>query len=124
MNEHMNQPNQTNPQDAKNRIVEELEVAGNQLKDRVTELIEQGNIRRLIIRNQEGRTLLEIPLTVGAVAGGALLFFNPLLTGLAAIGAMVAKLKIEIVREEPEGMIEDVENAAKDVKRKVEDIVD
>jgi len=119
MTDHMNQPRQ--PEQPKSRIVEELEVAGNQLKDRVTELIEQGNIRRLIIRSQEGRTLLEIPLTVGAVAGGALLFFNPLLTGLAAIGAMVARLKIEIVREEPEGSSDDADKAAPDAKRKAED---
>lgn len=78
---------------------EELEVAGNQLVERIRELIGEGNIRRLIIRDQEGRTLLEIPLTIGAVAGGALLIFYPLLAGLAAIGGLLAKVRIEIVRE-------------------------
>lgn len=78
---------------------EELEVAGSQLVERIKELIQEGNVRRLIIRDQEGRTLLEIPLTIGAVAGGALLVFYPLLAGLAVIGGLVAKVRVEIVRE-------------------------
>lgn len=98
----------------KSKFVEELEVAGSQLVERVKELIEQGNIRRLIIRNQEGKTLLEIPLTVGVVAGGAIAVFWPVLAALGVIGGIVAKLKIEIVREEPD--------VVEDVKRKVEDL--
>ncbi|MBK8025319.1 MAG: DUF4342 domain-containing protein [Chloroflexi bacterium] len=82
---------------------EELEVTGNQLVERIKELIEQGNVRRLIIRDQEGRTLLEIPLTIGAVAGGALIVFYPLLAGLAVVGGLLAKLRIEIVREISDG---------------------
>ncbi len=103
---------------------EELEVAGSQLVERVRELIEEGNVRRLIIRNQEGRTLLEIPLTFGAVASGALLLFYPVLAGLAAIGALVARLKIEIVREEPGAIEQDVKEVVRSAKKKVEDVVD
>ncbi|NUQ06075.1 MAG: DUF4342 domain-containing protein [Anaerolineae bacterium] len=84
---------------SKKTFTEELEVTGNQLVERIKELIEQGNVRRLIIRDQEGRTLLEIPLTIGAVASGALLFFYPLLAGLAVVGGLLAKLRVEIVRE-------------------------
>jgi hypothetical protein len=102
------------PDGQKSKLVEELEVAGSQLVERVKELIEQGNIRRLIIRNQEGRTLLEIPLTVGVVAGGAIAVFWPVLAALGVIGGIVAKLKIEIVREDPD--------VVEDVKRKVEDL--
>ncbi|MFN8560503.1 MAG: DUF4342 domain-containing protein [Anaerolineae bacterium] len=77
--------NQITPKESQGRTFnEELEVAGNQLVERVKELIEEGNVRRLIIRNPEGRTLLEIPLTFGAVAGGALvIFFGPVLAALA-----------------------------------------
>src|SRR4051812_44187519 len=100
----MNNDNQITPQDdgqgEKRNFNEELEVAGSQLVERVKELIEEGNVRRLIIRNPEGRTLIEIPLTFGAVAGGALLIFYPVLAGLAAIGGLLAHIKIEIVREE------------------------
>lgn len=104
------------PEGQKSKFVEELEVAGNQLVERVKELIEQGNIRRLIIRNQEGKTLLEIPLTVGVVAGGALAVFWPVLAALGVIGGVVAKLKIEIVREEPD--------VIEETKQKVEDLVE
>ncbi len=95
-------------------FTEQLEVAGNQLVDRVKDLIEQGNVRRLIIRTPEGRTMLEVPLTIGAVAGGALLFFNPLLAGLGAMAALLTRVTIEIVREEPSA-------TAEDIKKKVED---
>jgi hypothetical protein len=95
---------------------EELEVAGNQLVERVRELIEEGNVRRLIIRNQDGRTLLEIPLTFGVVAGGALLVFYPLLAGLAAIGGLVTRLRIEVVREEPGATVQDVKEKVDDVR--------
>lgn len=120
-----NQDNQMTPQDPQEghrTFNEELEVAGNQLVDRVRELIEEGNVRRLIIRNPEGRALLEIPLTIGAVAGGALVFWNPVFVGLAALGALLARIKIEIVRDEPEALEQDVKEAGRSVKKKVEDV--
>lgn len=119
MSDNDNQITPKEPQEQGRTFNEELEVAGNQLVERVKELIEEGNIRRLIIRNPEGRTLLEIPLTFGAVAGGAIvIFFGPVLAALAVIGALVARIKIEIVRDEPT-MIEQEVNEA---KRKIEDI--
>ncbi len=123
-----NNDNQITPKESQNgqrTFNEELEVAGNQLVERVRELIEEGNVRRLIIRNPEGRTLLEIPLTVGAVAGGALMIMlGPVLAALAVIGALVARLKIEIVRDEPEALEQDVKEAVSRVKKKVEDVTD
>lgn len=110
MSEEKNKNNSL-PEDKK-PFNEELEVAGSQLVEQVRNLIEQGNIRRLIIRDQENRVLLEIPLTIGAVAGGALLMFYPLLAGLAVVGGLVAKLRIEIVRvlddevSTPEALVE------------------
>lgn len=109
-----------NPQDRRN-FSEELEVAGSQLVERVKELIEQGNVRRLIIRNPEGRTLVEIPLTIGAVAGGALLLLYPVLAGLAVIGGLLARVKIEIEREEPDAMMQDVKNTVEDAKKNISD---
>lgn len=107
---------QENRNNDKKTMTEELEVMGSQLVDRVKELIEQGNVRRLIIRDQNSRTLLEIPLTVGVVAGGALAVFWPLLAGLAVVGGIVARLKIEVVRENPD--------VVEETKKKVEEIVD
>lgn len=100
-------------------INEQLEVAGNQLVERVRQLIDEGNVRRLIIRNQDGRTLLEIPLTAGVAVGGAVFWLNPLLAGLGAIAALLARVSIEIVREEPEATMHDIEQSAQDVKNRL-----
>lgn len=100
---------------------EELEVTGSQLVERVRELIEEGTARRLIIRNAEGRTLLEIPLSFGAVASGALLLFNPVLAGLTAMGALVAQVKIEIIRQEPDAIEQDVKEGARNAQNKPDD---
>ena len=64
---------------------EEFEVNGDELLAKIKELAHQGNIRRVIIRNEEGRNLIDVPLTFGIV--GALL-----LPQLAAIGAIAALL--------------------------------
>lgn len=64
---------------------EEFQVRGEELVAKIKELIHQGNIRRVIIKNESGRTLIDIPLTFGVV--GALL-----VPQLAAIGAIAALL--------------------------------
>jgi hypothetical protein len=64
---------------------EEFQVRGEELVAKIKELIHQGNIRRVIIKNENGRTLIDIPLTIGVV--GALL-----VPQLAAIGAIAALL--------------------------------
>ncbi|MBZ0277167.1 MAG: DUF4342 domain-containing protein [Anaerolineae bacterium] len=86
----------------KKTISEELEVAGNQLVDRVQDLVKQGNVRRIIIKNPEDDVLLEMSLTMGAVAGGVLALGAPWLAALGAVAALIARVKIEIVREEVE----------------------
>ncbi len=100
---------------------EQFEVAGNQLVDRVRALVDEGNVRRLIIRNQDGRTLLEIPLTAGVAVGGAVLWLNPVLAGLGAIAALLARVTLEIIREEPDTIVQDIKQKAKSVKNDVEE---
>jgi hypothetical protein len=80
--------------------VEEFSISGDDLVTKVRELIHQGNIRRIIIKNEEGRPLIEIPLTIGVVGGviGATVF--PIVAALGAIGALVAHLKIAIEKVE------------------------
>jgi hypothetical protein len=85
-------------EEKKETWVEEIEVAGNDLIARVKELIEQGNVRRLIIRKGDGEILMEVPLTASVVAGGAALVFAPLFAALGAFAAFVAQVKIEVVR--------------------------
>lgn len=119
----MNNMQQPNNQEPSNRnFSEELEVAGSQLVDRVKELIEEGNVRRLIIRNPDGRTLVEIPLTVGAGVGAALLLWlGPVIASVAVIGALIARVKIEVVREEPAATVNDVKNKVEDASKNLSD---
>src|SRR5437764_9439992 len=77
------------------RYQEELQVMGEQLLSRVKELIHEGNVRRIIIK-QEGHTLMEIPLTVGVVG----VLVAPTLAAIGALGALIAQCSIEIVRSE------------------------
>jgi hypothetical protein len=77
---------------------EEIQTTGEELVAKVKELVHEGNIRRLIIKNEEGKTLIEIPLTLGVV--GALLL--PVLAAVGAIAALVADctIVVEKVAEE------------------------
>lgn len=77
---------------------EEIEVAGSELVDRVKELVKAGNVRKVILRNPDGKLLLEIPLTAGAVAGGVVVLVAPVLAALGAMAALLARVKVEVVR--------------------------
>ena len=63
--------------------VEEYSVNGEMLVSKIKEIIRQGNIRMIIIKNEEGKTLVEIPLTIGVIG-------TVLLPVWAAIGAIAA----------------------------------
>ena len=71
---------------------EQHRVDGPRLLAKVKELIHEGNIRRITIKNDEGRTLLEIPLTVGVV--GAMLV--PVFVAVGAIAALAADYTLEV----------------------------
>jgi len=87
---------QTDPNMEQGRdLREELPVLGEQLLSRVLELIHEGNVRRIIIK-QEGHTLVEIPLTIGLV--GAVV--APMWAAIGAIGALLAQCSIEVVRSD------------------------
>ncbi len=73
--------------------IEVYQIQANQLVERVKELVAEGNASRIIIKH-DGRTIVEIPVTVGVV--GALL--APELAVLGAIAAAVSRCTIEIVR--------------------------
>ena len=63
-------------------------------------IVQEGNVRRLIVKKPNGDALLEVPLTAGAVVGGALVMMTPVLAALGALAALVAEVKVEIVRSE------------------------
>jgi len=78
---------------------EEFSLNGGEIIDKIKELIHQGNIRRIIIKNEDGRTIVEIPLTLGVV-GAAL---APILAAVGAIAALVTKMTIVVEKIDDEG---------------------
>ncbi|MEM1055097.1 MAG: DUF4342 domain-containing protein [Bacteroidota bacterium] len=103
--------------------VEEIKVASNQLVDKVRELIEEGNVRRISIRKGD-KTLFEIPLTVGAGFGAAAILLNPMLAAVGAAAALVADFTLEVERD-PEAVAElAAERAAEDADEHVANVND
>ncbi len=77
----------------------EFHVKSEELIAKIKELIHEGNVRRIIIKDEQGKVFFEIPVTFGLI--GALL--APTLAAVGGIAAMVANFKIEVIRtEEPE----------------------
>ena len=75
---------------------EEHTVTGEGLLARIKELVREGNARRIIIKNEQGHTLIEIPLTLGVV--GAVL--TPVWVAVGAIAALAAHFTIVVERAE------------------------
>jgi hypothetical protein len=82
---------------------EDVEIAANELVDRVKELIKEGNVRRLIIKSSNDNVLLEVPLTAGVAVGTAATIINPVIAALGAFAALLVRVKIEIVRVDDGG---------------------
>ena len=76
---------------------EEHKVSGEKLVDRVKELVREGNARRIIVKNAEGHTLMEIPLTVG-IAGA---MFLPVLVALGSIAALASHYTLVVEKKDP-----------------------
>ncbi len=75
---------------------EEYTVSGNNLVDRVKELLHEGNVTRIIVKDEKDSTLLEIPATVGVI--GAV--FAPWLAALGVVAALATKCRIVVERRE------------------------
>ncbi|MEG4520184.1 MULTISPECIES: DUF4342 domain-containing protein [unclassified Microcoleus] len=80
--------------------VEEFKISGDSLIGKVKELIQQGKLRRLVIKNSQGRTLADIPLMAGLVGGVAGSVVFPIAAVLATVGAVVAHVTVAIERQE------------------------
>ncbi len=75
---------------------EEFKVSGEAVIGKIKELVHEGNVRRIIIKNEQGQTLVEIPLSLGVV--GAVLV--PVWAAIGAIAALAANLTIVIEKVE------------------------
>lgn len=75
---------------------EEFKVDGDKLIAEIKRILHEGNVRRIIVKNDKGETLIEVPLTIGVV--GAI--FLPVWAALGAIAALVANFTIVVERVE------------------------
>jgi CBS domain-containing protein len=75
---------------------EEFTVSGNNLVDRVRELLHETNVTRVIVKDEGGKTLLEIPATVGVVG----VVLAPWLAALGVVAALVTKCNIIVERRD------------------------
>jgi hypothetical protein len=76
---------------------EEFSVNGEEILAKIKQLIQEGNIHRIIIRDRQGRTYMELPLTIG-VAGTIL---APALAGIGALAALLNEATIVVEKVEP-----------------------
>jgi hypothetical protein len=72
--------------------VDEYQVSGDDLLHKIKELVHEGNIRRIIIKNEQGEKLIEIPLTLGVVG----IVLLPVWAAIGAIAALVADCTIVV----------------------------
>jgi hypothetical protein len=75
---------------------EEFRVKGEDLLAKVKQLIDEGNVRRIIIKDKESKTLIEVPLTIGVVG----IVLAPVLAAVGAIAALVTECTIIVERRE------------------------
>lgn len=79
---------------------EEFRVDGDQVIAKVKELVNEGNVRRLILKTDDGKTLIEVPLTFGVIGVGLGVLLAPVLAAIGAIAALVTRLNIVVERVE------------------------
>jgi len=83
-------------------IIEDIRVTGAELIDRVRELIHEGNVKRISVRNTKGDVLVDVPVSVGVAGLGAtFLAMGPLITSLGFFALFMNDYSIYVEREEP-----------------------
>jgi hypothetical protein len=77
-----------------NKFYEEFKVRGRDLVEKIKSLLHEGNVRRIIIKDEQGHTFMEIPLTIAALG----VIAAPLLAAVGAIAALVANFTLVVER--------------------------
>jgi hypothetical protein len=77
---------------------EEFSVTSKEVVEKIKELLHDGNATKIIIKNESGHTIIEVPLTIGAVAA----ILAPVLAAVGAVAALVTRCTIVVVREKNE----------------------
>ncbi|MCX6169790.1 MAG: DUF4342 domain-containing protein [Ignavibacteriales bacterium] len=76
----------------------EFKVKGNELIQKIEELIHEGNVTRIIVKDEKGNTYIDIPVTIGIL--GAV--FAPIVAAVGALAGMAANYTVEVIRKEDE----------------------
>lgn len=97
-----------------NTWYEEFRVSGDILVSRVRQLIREGNVRRVFIKNDKGETLMEIPLTAGVTVTVITAAFSPVLVAVGALAALLTQVTVGVERRkapddgDPEAVVVEV----------------
>jgi CO dehydrogenase/acetyl-CoA synthase beta subunit len=91
----------TSPKPADRTFVQQIEVTGKELVEKVRTLAKEGSVRSLTIKADDGDVFLKTPLNIGLAVGGVVVLAAPWLAILGAIAALVTKVKIEVERDGP-----------------------
>ncbi|MBC8382847.1 MAG: DUF4342 domain-containing protein [Candidatus Cloacimonetes bacterium] len=83
--------------------MDEFKVKGEELLSKVKEIIHEGNIRKIIIKNDSGKTYLEVPVTVGVVG----LVLAPVWAAIGALAALASSFNIQVIKKEEKEEPED-----------------
>ena len=79
---------------------EEYSVSADEAVKKIKEVLDEGNVRRIVIQTDEGKTLIEFPLTIGVAAAAGVLLLAPLLAAVGALAAIVTDMRIVVERVE------------------------
>ncbi|MBN2861517.1 MAG: DUF4342 domain-containing protein [Bacteroidales bacterium] len=85
-------------EDRNHSTQESFRVSGDNIVGKVKEIIKEGNARRIIIRNDKDETIVEFPVTVGAIG----VVLAPVFAALGAIAALVTDCTIIVEKREPD----------------------
>lgn len=79
---------------------EEFRMDGDKVVGKIKELVNEGNVRRIILRTEDGKDLIQVPLTIGVGVVGVSLLVAPVLAAIGAIAAVVTRMSIVVERVE------------------------
>ena len=85
--------------DRRRSWIDEIEVASEKLIERIKELASDASVQRLRVKDKDGDIAVDIPLTIGAVTGGAEVLAAPTLAVLGVLAAFAARVKFEVIRD-------------------------
>jgi repressor of nif and glnA expression len=75
---------------------EEFSLSSDDLAEKVKQLVHEGNVRRIVVKGEEGETLVDIPVTVGSVG----IVLAPVLAAVGVIAAIATRCTVVVEREE------------------------